>query len=65
MAKGLEVLARDDETTRPAVKGLLPCRNKNKNLVTSKRREVDICEESDSTGHQVVVGIECRAWKRP
>ncbi|SPM43624.1 hypothetical protein MNAB215_5850 [Mycobacterium numidiamassiliense] len=32
--------------------------------ITGDLREVDICLESDATGQKVVVGIECRAWKK-
>ena len=38
-------------------------------MVTDKAtgglREVDILVETVAAGHKVVVGIECRAWKRP
>ncbi|MCV7442031.1 restriction endonuclease [Mycobacterium paraense] len=33
--------------------------------VPGERREVDICAEGQVSGHKVVLGIECRAWKRP
>jgi hypothetical protein len=34
------------------------------NVVPGARREVDICVETEIDGHKVVMGIECRAWKR-
>lgn len=32
--------------------------------VPGERREVDICAEGHVSGHKVILGIECRAWKR-
>jgi hypothetical protein len=32
--------------------------------VIRKRREVDVCVEGERDGIQVLIGIECRAWKR-
>jgi hypothetical protein len=33
-------------------------------IALGKRREVDVCVEGERDGQQVLIGIECRAWKR-
>lgn len=33
--------------------------------VTGEPREVDICVTGKVAGHEVLIGIECRAWKTP
>jgi hypothetical protein len=33
--------------------------------VTGQPREVDICVRGELAGHEVLIGIECRAWKAP
>jgi hypothetical protein len=34
-------------------------------IVTGESREVDISVETEVAEHKVIVGIECRDWKRP
>ncbi|OBH41100.1 MULTISPECIES: restriction endonuclease [unclassified Mycobacterium] len=55
----ITTLLRKDPTVVVTPSAMLP------EKITGALREVDICVESDATGHKVVVGIECRAWKDP
>ncbi len=32
--------------------------------VLNAPREVDICVQTDSSGHMIIVGIECSAWRK-
>lgn len=55
----LTQVMRQDETIKVTPSALLP------DVITGELREVDIYVETTVAGHEVAVGIECRAQKRP
>jgi len=57
LVTALTQILGNDKTLAPA---MLPDR-----AIPGAVREVDICAEGEIAGHKVLLGIECRAWKRP
>ena len=59
-----ELIAALTQTLRQAGDVITPTAMVKDNVVPRARREVDIYVETEAEGHKVVMGIECRAWKR-
>jgi hypothetical protein len=55
----LTAVMREDESMTVTPSAMLT------DIVTGEPREVDISVETEVAGHKVIVGIECRDWKRP
>lgn len=55
----LTAVMREDESVTVTPSAMLT------DIITGQPREVDISVETKVAGHTVIVGIECRDWKRP
>lgn len=55
----LTAVMREDECMTVTPSAMLT------DIITGQPREVDIAVETQVAGHKVMVGIECRDWKRP
>jgi hypothetical protein len=58
MVSILTALLRKDPTATVTESAMLM------DSVLNAPREVDICVQTDSSGHMIIVGIECRAWRK-